>query len=91
MFNLYALVGKKLKYFFPFAAYYHLTCKNNINAIIINAAYQLKDVEAGLKVVVSICIYYRAMYQQHRVIDLLDSHDEIDDHGDGAHNCDVQQ
>ena len=54
MFNLYALVGKKLKYFFPFAAYYHLTCKNNINATIINAAYQLKNVEAGLKVVVSI-------------------------------------
>ena len=59
VFNLYALVGNKLKYFFPFAAHYHLTyCKNNINAIIINAvinaAYQLKNVEAGLKVVVSI-------------------------------------
>ena len=55
MFSLYALVGKKLKYFFPFAAHYHLTCrKNNINAININAAYQLKNVEAGLKVVVSI-------------------------------------
>ena len=52
VFNLYALVGKKLKYFFPFAAHYHLTChKNNINAIMINAAYQLKNVEAGLKVV----------------------------------------
>ena len=50
LFNLYALVGKKLKYFFPFPALYHLTChKNNINA-----AYQLKNVEAGLKVVVSI-------------------------------------
>ena len=49
MFNLYALVGNKLKYFIPFAAQYHLTCrKNNINAIIINAiinaAYQLKNV-----------------------------------------------
>ena len=55
MFSLYALVDKKLKYFFPFAAHYHLTCrKNNINAIIINAAYQLKNVEAGLKVFVSI-------------------------------------
>ena len=58
-FNLYALVGNRLKYFFPLAAHYHLTCrKNNINAIIINAiinaAYQLKNVEAGLKVVVSI-------------------------------------
>ena len=55
MFNLYALVGNKLKYFVPFTAHYHLTChKNNINANIINAAYQLKNVEAGLKVVVSI-------------------------------------
>ena len=50
LFNLYALVGKKLKYFFPFAAHYHLTCrKNNVNA-----AYQVKNVKAGLKVVVSI-------------------------------------
>ena len=42
-------------------AHYHLTChKNNINAIIINAiinaAYQLKNVEAGLKVIDSIYI-----------------------------------
>ena len=47
----------KTKYFFHFAAHYHLNCfimsKTNINTIISNSAYQLKDLEARLKVVLS--------------------------------------